>query len=159
MCSSPTQLVSQTSSMSCRREYASLGRVASTASRSNSVGGQRDRLPRQVDLPAGEVDPQVPEHHRRPLRRELIGRPGRPRAAQHGLHAGDQLARAERLGEVVVRPDRQADQGVDLVGPGGEDEDVAVAERPQLPAHLDAVQAGQAQVEDHHVGLLGPGRP
>ena len=69
---------------------------------------------------------------------------------------GDELARAERLGEVVVGPDREADQFVDLLGLRGQHDDVGVAERADLAADLDAVDPRQHQVEDDDIWMLGP---
>ena len=45
------------------------------------------------------------------------------RAAQQGPHPGEQLGEPERLGDVVVGAGVEPDDGVDLVGAGGEDED------------------------------------
>src|SRR5205823_8089146 len=65
-------------------------------------------------------------------------------AAQHGLEPRDQLARAERLGEVVVRTHLQAEDPLDLVVARGDEEDRRpVLVRPQPAADLGAVDAGQ----------------
>ena len=73
------------------------------------------------------------------------------RPAQHRLDARHQLARAERLGQVVVGADREADDLVDLLGAGGQHQDVGVRELADPPADLQAVDAGQHQVEDDQV--------
>ena len=44
-------------------------------------------------------------------------------AAQQRARAGQQLAHAERLGQVVVGADLQAQHAVDLLGPRGEHQD------------------------------------
>src|SRR5436190_3342597 len=44
-------------------------------------------------------------------------------AAQHRLHPGEQLARGEGLGDVIVRADLQADHAVHLLRLGGEQDD------------------------------------
>ena len=80
-----------------------------------------------------------------------------PGAPQHGLDAGDEFAVAERLGEVVVGPHGQSDEPVDLVAASSQDQDVAVGKGADLAAHLDAVEAGQPEVEHDDVGVLGPG--
>src|SRR5919197_1588578 len=71
---------------------------------------------------------------------------GPRRAAQHRPDAGDQLARAEWLGDVVVGSQLQPDHLVDLVAAGGQDDDgqgrVALL---QLAADLEAARAGQHQ--------------
>ncbi len=79
------------------------------------------------------------------------------RAAQHGLQAGDQLARREGLGDVVVGADFQALDLVVLFTLGGEHDDRRVG--GQLVAleaarQLDARSAGQHPVEQDQVRLL-----
>ena len=65
---------------------------------------------------------------------------------------GEQFGQAERLGHVVVGAGVESDHGVDLVGAGGQHQDregVAVGAQPA--ADLQAVHAGQAQVENDQV--------
>ena len=70
-------------------------------------------------------------------------------AAQDGLHPGDELARAERLGDVVVGAELEAEDAVDLAVAGGEEQHRHVARGAQSAAHLEAVDVGQADVEQH----------
>ena len=73
------------------------------------------------------------------------------------LHAGDELARRERLRDVVVRAELEAQHAVDLARPRREDEDreIGVGAAPHAAAHLHAVdRARQPDVEDHEHGLL-----
>ena len=73
-------------------------------------------------------------------------------AAQQRAQAGEQLLALERLDEVVVGADVQAlDAAVERVA-RGEHEDRHVAVGAQAPGDLDAVELGQAEVEDDHVG-------
>ena len=60
----------------------------------------------------------------------------------------------ERLGDVVVGADLQPDDLVDLAVLGGQHDDRHVGALPQLPAHLDAGQPRQHQVEQHEVGAV-----
>jgi hypothetical protein len=108
-----------------------------------------------VHLARGRVDRQVAE-----LARRSVGAGGlrAARAAQHRLDPGHQLTGAERLGQVVVRADRQPDELVHFLGPGGQHDDVGVGERAQRPADLHAVDARQHQVQDHHVGRPRAGK-
>ncbi len=76
------------------------------------------------------------------------------RAAPHRLDARRELTRRERLGDVVVGAHGEPDHLVQLVGASGDHDDVGVGELPDLPAHLDAVDVGQAQIEDRHVRAL-----
>jgi len=85
----------------------------------------------------------------RPVGRRL-GRPGRP--AQQRPHTGHQLARAERLGQVVVGAHLKPHHQVQLGVSGGEHEDGDGAVPLDAPAHLEAVEAGEHDVEDHQVG-------
>ncbi len=90
------------------------------------------------------------------------------RAAQQRAHARDHFVRAERLGDVVVGAQLQPDDAVRLFGAGGEHDDrhggrARVA--AQRAADLEAVEAGQHQVEQHEIRQrpahrrqhLGPG--
>ena len=89
---------------------------------------------------------------RRGLR--LARRAGGP--AQDRLDPQDQLPGGEGLDHVVVGAELQADDAVHLLGLGGEHEDRDVAHRDALlqqPADLQAVHAGQHQVEDDQVRL------
>ena len=86
-------------------------------------------------------------------------------AAHPGPDPGDQLLGLERLDDVVVGPGLEADDHVDGVALGGEHHDRDAGLGPDLPADVDAVLAGQHQVEQHHVGPVvaerrrAPGRP
>jgi hypothetical protein len=83
------------------------------------------------------------------------GRPGGAGPAQHRPDAGDDLLKAERLGDVVVAADGQAGDLV-LGGVLGRQEQhrgagVALAEPS---GHVEAVQVGQHHVQDHQVGSV-----
>jgi hypothetical protein len=85
-----------------------------------------------------------------------IGAPpaARAAAAQHGLDAGDQLARVERLAEVIVGAHLEADDAVDrLVARGQHDHRSRLATRAQPPAGGQPVLTRQHQVEDQQLRL------
>ena len=105
--------------------------------------GQRHWLPLQVNLLPERVDLKIAEHPRGCRSGGVAGVPA-PGATQDRLDACHQLAHAEGFGDVVVGAHGQADQGVHLVRPGSDDDDVAVAEGADLAADLDAVQSGQS---------------
>ena len=118
---------------------------ASRASRPNSVGvrwissrrGAR-RGGRGRPEPSAEITPAR-------LRRG---------PAQVRLQPRDQLARAERLGHVIVGPGRQrADLRV-LVADRGQDDQRDVGPFAQPPAELDPVTVGQHEVDDRGVRRL-----
>lgn len=77
---------------------------------------------------------------------------GHPSAApQNGPDAGHQLARAVRLGHVVVRAQLQAEQDVVLGRAGGEHQDGDVVVRAQHPAHPEPVDHREHQIQDDQV--------
>ena len=79
------------------------------------------------------------------------------RAAKNRLHAGDELARVERLRQVVVGADLEADDLVDVLVARGEHQDRHLGAAAQTAADLDPVDVGQHQVEDDQRRLLALG--
>src|SRR6185369_647911 len=80
-------------------------------------------------------------------------------ASEHRLDPAQELAQPEWLGEVVVGPELQADDLVDLFIPGREHEDGRLrAGRAEPPQDLEAVHARQADVEEDQVGSGGGGQ-
>lgn len=63
----------------------------------------------------------------------------------------------QRLGHVVVRAELQAEQNVVLRGAGGEHEDGDVVALPQHPAHAEAVDDREHQVQDDQVRPVAAG--
>ncbi|EFG65231.1 hypothetical protein SSBG_06046 [Streptomyces sp. SPB074] len=113
-------------------------------------GGERDRRALVGDAEPGAVDREAAVG---------LGRRGAGRvlAAQHRADARVEHARPHRLDDVVVRPRLQPHHDIDVVAPGGHDEQryLRPLRRAQPPAHLQAVHAGQHQVEHHDLGHLG----
>src|SRR5690606_11425892 len=107
--------------------------------------GQRDRLPVPLHGVPGHVDHQVADGE---LFRCRLLRPAQPRA-----DAGDQLLRLERLHDVVVGTRFEAHDDVDRVALGREHDDGYAGLRPDQAADLDAVPAGEHQVQQHQVGF------
>ena len=79
----------------------------------------------------------------------LLGRPG---PAQQGADAGGQLLGHERLGDVVVGARLQPGHDVVGVRARRHDDDRHRAAAPQGAAALEAVHAGQHQVDERDVG-------
>ena len=82
---------------------------------------------------------------------------GRRVAPQRGSEAREELVHAERLGDVVVGA---GVEGRDLVALGfadGEDDDRHGGPAAQAADHFDAVDSGEAEVEDDEVGVLPGG--
>ena len=153
----------------------------SSCSRLQTRAGDAHQLGEQVELGAGELQLLVVAERpapvdvdaqravdraprgRRPAAAGLGGGPGRcplgamvdpgARPAEHRVHAGPELARGERLGQEVVGARLEAQEPVDLLVARGDHHDVGVADVADPPAGLDAVDAGQAEVEGDQVGL------
>ena len=113
-------------------------------------GGEVDAPLAALDAPTLEVDDQVlvaDDPAALGVGEVAVGAP------QEGLDAAHQLAQAERLGQVVVGAELQADDLVDLVVARGEQEDRRLgAVGAQAAQHLEAVDARQADIEDDQVG-------
>ena len=90
-----------------------------------------------------------------PMRHHVGGRLGRAGAGapQHGAHARQQLGDRERLGDVVVGAQLEAEHLVGFGRAGGQHDDRRRDRaRPQVAAHVEAVLLRQHHVEDHQVG-------
>ena len=84
--------------------------------------------------------------------------------AEQRVDPGDELAAAERLGEVVVGADGQPDDEVGLGVARGQHQHRHRPVPLDLAAHVEAVEPRQHEVEHDEVGLEGPapldaGRP
>ena len=73
-------------------------------------------------------------------------------AAQHRLHPRDELGGRERLGEVVVGAELEAEHAVDLAVAGGEEDHRDRRRLAEPAAHLEPVDVGQADVEHDQSG-------
>ena len=71
---------------------------------------------------------------------------------QHGPGCARQLAQAVRLDDVVVGAELEADDAVDLLAARGDDDDRHARALAQAAADLEAVDVGQAQVEQDEIG-------
>ena len=98
---------------------------------------------------------KVAELHGLRIGARCAGRRGRRTPPQHRLDARHELARIERLREVVVGADFEPDDAVDVVAFRGQHDDrhvfVAAA---QPPADRQTVLARQHEVEDHEIVAL-----
>src|SRR5215204_6105842 len=112
---------------------------------------QLRRLAAAPDLTRPRIDLHVADANARGC--ACLGRlsggfgPRGARAAEDGLNAGDQLARVEGFGKIVVGADLQSDNAVNIVAAGREHHDVYVrAFGSESAQHLEAVHA-----RHHHV--------
>ena len=72
-------------------------------------------------------------------------------ASQQGAAAGDELAHAEGLGQVVVAADFKADHFVELGVAGRKEQHRGRGARAQTAAEFVAIHAGQHDVQDEQV--------
>jgi hypothetical protein len=110
----------------------------------------------EKDFTARYVDRQPPEYPRQWCARmravsdtRLTG--DATGATQHCTNARHQFTRAERFGDVVVGTHRKSDNSVEFGVTRRQHHHVRVGEGAQLPAHLNPVDAGQRNVQDHDV--------
>ena len=99
-------------------------------------------------LAAAGIDAEVADLHGAAASRGDLG------PAEDRPDPGDEGARVERLRHVVVRPELEPDDRVDVVVPRREHEDGRVAAAADLAADLEAVDLRQHEVEDHEVGVV-----
>jgi hypothetical protein len=95
------------------------------------------------------VDPQQPATVRHRSGALAAARP----AAEDRLNAQGQLARAERLGHIVVGAELEPGDPVTIVRTGREHECGHVGARPDLARDRFAGHVGQAQVENDEIGM------
>jgi hypothetical protein len=115
-----------------------------------SVGPEPHRAAAPLDAVCDGIEPQVADLERFAGQR-------RSHPPQHRGDPGQQLARAERLGHIVVRAGVEAADAVVLGLARGQHDDRHVGGRlvaAQPAAHLDAARALDHPVEDDQVGGL-----
>ena len=78
-------------------------------------------------------------------------------ATQNRLDPGDQLARIERLGHVVVRAELESRKPIGFLDPGRQHDDGHVTLAAQCLRHLETIHARQAEVQHDQVGPLRAG--
>ena len=136
----------------------------SSMSRVNTRPGLRGQRDEDLELDEGRLHRLAARRRRRAWPGRCAARgprsgslavarlaPGHARAPQRRLHAGAELAQRERLGDVVVGAELEAEDLVDLLGLGREHDDRHRRARAQAPAHLEPVDAGHHHVEHDEV--------
>ena len=74
-------------------------------------------------------------------------------AAQHGAHAGEQFARVERLGQIIVRAQLQPGDPVGLLAHRGQHDDRHRGLAAQPAGEIGAAFAGEHEVKHDEVEL------
>ena len=124
------------------------------------AAGERHRLAFAGEGAQGQVEMEVAETD---FGRLGTGRPGRLGgwlAPKHRVDPGQQLARIERLGNVVVGAHFETDDAVDVIALGGEHDDRrGVAGTPQAAHDRQAVLARQHQIQNDQVEGLALQQP
>src|SRR5207248_2644788 len=115
-----------------------------------------EELPEQVELLRRELDLFLADAHFAPTgvdmevavldRLALEIAAVRRRAPEDRLHAGNELAWVERLRQIVVGADFEADDLVDVLVARGQHQDRYVARLTNALRHLDAVDVREHQV-------------
>ena len=77
--------------------------------------------------------------------------PARSHAAQDDVHPRDKFARAERLGDIIVAADLQAQHAIDLVVACGEKKDRNVRGLSDFAADVQAVEFRHADIQNDKV--------
>ena len=111
-------------------------------------GAERDLALARADPMTGVIELQALDLHH-------VGRARRRGSPQHRLDAGQQLARRERLGDVVVGAALEAADLVLLLGSGGEHDDrnlLRVLRALQRAGQLEAAHVGQHPIDQHQIG-------
>jgi len=122
--------------------------------------GLRDKQVQEIEFLAGEADglpvqPQFPAVRiqcQRAMVEQSRARPAGADPAHDGLDTGYQLTEAEGLDQAVVRPGLQGEHPVDLLVAFGDGDDRHVGIVPDRAAHLEAVDVGKFEVQQHQVG-------
>jgi len=83
----------------------------------------------------------------------LVGRLGRP--AQDNPQPGHQLTHPKWLGQVIIRPGIQGSHLFRLLLAHREDNNGILGPLAQLAGHFEAIDVGQAQIENHQVRPVG----
>ena len=109
-----------------------------------------DLLIADVDLAAAGVDMEVAVANLRGFR----SRTSRRRPPQDRLHPSDELTRVEGLGHVVVGPDLEPDDLVDVLVTCCQHQDRDVTALPDPSADIHPVHVRKHQVEDDQRGLF-----
>ena len=115
------------------------------------LGRELDRLVGDQDLPATAVDGRGPGLHD-------LGRTGAVDPAQHRLHPRHQLGGGERLGEVVVTAELESEHAVDFAVACGEEDHGDLRRLAQPPAHFEAVDVRESDVEHDESWPVGAHR-
>jgi len=110
--------------------------------------GEVHVLARLADVAPVDVDLDRAESQR--CRRSTVG--GAIDSAEQRVHPGRQLPGAERLGKVVVRTDGEPDHQVGLRVPCREHQHGHGTIALDAPAHLEAVEAREHEIQHDEVG-------
>ena len=151
--SNASSALPRTKSTSCSRVSTRPGRSANTRRRSNSYVVSARSSPRSVTRRAATSIAIAPAWTKSGAGADLA-----ERAADLGAHACEQLARRERLGDVVVRATLEAHHAIDLLAARGHHDDRRRDAGAQLAADLEAVDPGEHEIEQDDVGALAQRR-
>ena len=116
--------------------------------------GEMDVFPADTDLVLVVVDDQL-SHRIGAVPGDFIVAGDGAGVADGGADPGQELVRAEGLGEVVVRPQIQRGDLVPLVGAGGDHHHRQAGPTAQAAENVQAIHVRQAEVQNDQIGTVG----
>ena len=136
---------------------------SSTSWRVTTVPGSLGQAGQQVELGEGEEDLDAGHPHSpcAPVDLELadlLGAAGvgrRPGPPGDGADPGDEFSEPERLDQVVIGAQLEPDHPINLFTPGADHQNGDVGAAAKAPAHLEAVDVGKTEIQQHHVDPFG----
>ena len=131
-------------------------------SRLKTTAGLRQECPQDSEFDGGQAQRRAGELRDMLLRidrqlalgqrRRLLCVRAACHAAQDDVDAGDEFARAERLGDVIVAADLEAEHTVDFVVPRRKKQDRNVGGLANFAADVQSVEFGHADIQDDEIG-------
>ena len=122
------------------------------------VAGQLDFVAVHARVPTRRIDRQTLDGDRPRVVADPRHKPRRARTAQKRANARDELADAERLGQIVICPALEPEDLVRFFAPRREHQDRDIAIRGVAPdgaADGDAIESGKHQIQDNEIERLG----
>ena len=122
------------------------------SSRANSTLVSEISRPWIACLARGRIKTQVPDNERMRSGRDANAAP------QNCANPGNQFAGIEGLRQIIVRPDLQSEDTIDVFAAGGQDQHRNWRLLPDAAQHIKAAHPGEHQVE-HYQRMLTRERP
>ncbi len=115
------------------------------------LGSEFDADTPQQDITSGRIDDQ-------PFELEAGARRGRLGTPQHASHPSGQLARRERLGDVVIGAELETQHPIGLLPACGEQDDRQGTRPAQLLQDAETVPGWEHHIQDQQIGRIPAGQ-